>query len=213
MLRADLRLARGGLDLDVSLELARGTLALAGPSGAGKTTILRILCGLERPDRATVAWDDEVWSDTDAGVHLAVERRPVGVVFQHYALFPHLSARENVAFGIPGEGGRAGQARRRERAERLLGRMGLDADAAGRRPGELSGGERQRVAPARALARAPRLLLLDEPLAALDPTTRSRARRSLASTIADARIPVVIVPHDFYEAAKLAHDLAVLEAG
>jgi len=198
----------GALELAARVEVERGCLALAGPSGAGKTTLLRIAAGLLRPARGTVRCDGDVWLDTAAGADLPPERRRCGVVFQHYALFPHLSARDNVAYGLR----RLPRPERRRRAAELLERFGL-AERAGARPRDLSGGERQRVALARALAPRPRALLLDEPLSALDARTRAGARRELASLLRGAGVPVLLVTHDFAEAAQLADEVAVLDAG
>jgi molybdate transport system ATP-binding protein len=209
VLHIDVALRRGALALAVDVDVEPGAgLALVGPSGAGKTTLLRIIAGLERPDRGRVTCGDEVWLDTEAGIALPPERRGCGLVFQHYALFDHLSARDNVAYGLfarPRE-------ERRRRAGDLLERFGLGtrADA---RPAALSGGERQRVALARALAPEPRALLLDEPLSALDARTRAAAGRELAGALADAGVPVVLVTHDFEEAAVLADRIGVLDDG
>jgi molybdate transport system ATP-binding protein len=176
-------------------------LALAGPSGAGKTTLLRIAAGLARPPSGRVECDGETWLDTERGMDVPPERRGCGLVFQDLALFPHMSAVGNVAYA-------AG----REHALELLERFGL-AHRAEARPRELSGGERQRVALARALAARPRALLLDEPLAALDPRTRAHAARELSSVLAELDIPVIAVTHEFTEAALLAREVAILEAG
>jgi molybdate transport system ATP-binding protein len=208
MLRLAVRDAVGELDLDVSLEVGRGCLALTGPSGAGKTTALRIVAGLRRAARGEVTCGEEVWLDTARGIALAPERRRCGVVFQDYALFPHLSARDNVAYPLR----RLPRAERRRRADELLDRFGLHARA-GARPRELSGGERQRVALARALALEPRALLLDEPLSALDAHTRGHARRELAAALRGAGVPALLVSHDFAEAALLADEVAVIDRG
>jgi molybdenum ABC transporter ATP-binding protein len=209
VLDVDVALRRGALDLEVALGVQDGeALAIVGPSGAGKTTLLRIVAGLERPDRGRVACGDEVWFDGAAGVALAPDRRRCGLVFQHYALFEHLSARDNVAYGLFA----LPRAERRRRAEELLERFGL-ARRVQARPADLSGGERQRVAVARALAPSPRALLLDEPLSALDARTRAAAGRELAAVLAQAGIPVVLVTHDVEEAATLATRIGVLDAG
>jgi molybdate transport system ATP-binding protein len=209
VLELDVALRRGALALEVAVAVEPGAgLALVGPSGAGKTTLLRIVAGLERPDRGRVVCDGDVWVDTEAGIALAPERRRCGLVFQHYALFDHLSARDNVAYGLFA----LPRAERRRRADELLERFGL-ADRADARPAELSGGERQRAAVARALAPEPRALLLDEPLSALDARTRAAAGRELAAALADAGVPVVLVTHDFEEAAVLADRIGVLDAG
>jgi molybdate transport system ATP-binding protein len=188
----------------VDAELRVGApLALAGPSGAGKTTLLRMAAGLARPDRGRVACDGELWLDTAAGVDVPPERRRCALVFQDHALFPHMTALRNVAYGAHGD---------RRRAHELLERLGV-ASRAGARPRELSGGERQRVALARALAVEPRALLLDEPLASLDPRTRARAGRELAALLADLGVPAIVVTHDFTEVAVLAGEVAVLDGG
>jgi molybdate transport system ATP-binding protein len=176
-------------------------LALAGPSGAGKTSLLRLIAGLARTPRGRVECDDATWLDSERGIDLPPERRRCGLVFQDLALFPHLSAWRNVAYASD-----------RATAVELLDRFGV-GHRAGARPRELSGGERQRVALARALASKPRALLLDEPLAALDPRTRVHAARELAAALGELAIPVVVVTHDFAEAALLAGEVAVLEQG
>jgi molybdate transport system ATP-binding protein len=197
-----------GLELDVRLSVAPGeTLALAGPSGAGKTSVLRAIAGLLRPARGRVVCDGEPWLDTESGVDVLPERRGCGYLFQEYALFPHLSAWRNVAYGLA-----RSEKRRRERAGELLEKFGL-SDRAEARPRTLSGGERQRVALARALARQPRALLLDEPLSALDTRTRGRASRELAAALREAGVPSLLVTHDFAEAALLGDRVAVLDAG
>ncbi|MDX6398785.1 MAG: molybdate transport system ATP-binding protein [Gaiellaceae bacterium] len=186
--------------LSVELELGRETLALVGPSGAGKSSVLRSIAGLLRPDRGRIALASTAWLDTKTGVDLPPERRSVGLVFQEYALFPHLDVRGNVAFG-----GRA-------RVDELLGRFGI-SHLAKARPGDLSGGERQRVALARALARDPAVLLLDEPLSALDTHTRGVVRGELAELLAELRLPTLLVTHDFEDAAALADRVGVLVEG
>jgi molybdate transport system ATP-binding protein len=199
----------GDLELDVVLTVAAGeTLALAGPSGAGKTSTLRVAAGLARPDRGRVSCGGETWLDTGSGVDVPAERRRCGYLFQEHALFGHMRAWQNVAYGLD----RVPRARRRELAVDLLGRFGL-AERADSRPRDLSGGERQRVALARALAREPRLLLLDEPLSALDARTRASASRALTEALADAAAPALLVTHDFEEAALLADRVAVIDHG
>ena len=197
----------GNLTLELSVSSGPSALAIVGPSGAGKTSMLRMLAGLLRPRTGYVRCGDETWFDAKPAIDVPPEDRRCGYVFQDYALFPHLRAWENVAFGAAGS-----RDRRRTRAAELLERFGI-AGRAEARPAELSGGERQRVALARALAREPDLLLLDEPLSALDASTRLRASRELAGVIAEASMPVVLVTHDFAEAATLAGDVAVLEHG
>jgi molybdate transport system ATP-binding protein len=209
MLRADIQLRLGTLDLDATVAAGPGEIvALLGPNGAGKTTFLRAIAGLLRPDSARVVLDDVVLEDTARGVRVPTERRPIGIVFQHHLLFPHLSVLENVAFGL--------RARHRPDARATamawLDRVGLGAYA-NARPAALSGGEAQRVALARALAIDPRLLLLDEPLSALDATTRVEVRRELRRHLASFNGTRLLVTHDPLEAAALADRLVILEGG
>jgi molybdate transport system ATP-binding protein len=199
----------GPIPLKVAFECAPGqVLALFGPSGSGKTTVLRTIAGLYTPQRARVAVGDDVWVETQTGVNLPAHRRPVGFVFQEYALFPHLSAIGNVMAAL----GHLRRNERRARAEALLRLVHL-TQSADRRPSSLSGGERQRVAVARALAREPHVLLLDEPFAAVDRSLR----RSLQSEIAGLRrtlsLPIVLVTHDFEDVVRLATHLAILGGG
>ena len=195
-LSADFELPLRSFDLRLALEVER-TVALVGPSGSGKTSVLRSIAGLARP-RGRIALGEEVW--LDGSVVLPPEQRRVGLVFQEYALFPHLSVERNVAFGG------------RERVGELLERFRIShlADA---RPGELSGGERQRVALARALARGPGVLLLDEPLAALDAHTKDAVRGELQELLAELELPTLIVTHDYEDAAALAETVGVLVDG
>ena len=186
--------------LSLDAALGRETLALVGPSGAGKSSVLRSIAGLLRPERGRVALGEAVWLDTDAGVDLPPERRSVGLVFQEYALFPHLDVRRNVGFGG------------RERVDELLERFRI-SHLSGARPGDLSGGERQRVALARALARDPAVLLLDEPLSALDAHTRAIVRGELAELLGELRLPTLLVTHDFEDAAALADRVGVIVDG
>jgi molybdate transport system ATP-binding protein len=204
VLRVELQTRRAGLELALSVPEGE-CLALAGPSGAGKTTVLQTVAGLFRPERGLVSSGREVWLDTSRGVELRPEQRRCGYVFQDYALFGHLSAWRNVAYGIYGGS-------RRERALALLERFGLSSRADAR-PAELSGGERQRVAVARALAREPAVLLLDEPLSALDPRTRAAAARELIAVLRDTGVPALLVTHDFAEAALLGDRVGVLDGG
>ena len=186
--------------LELELELGRETVALVGPSGAGKTSVLRAVAGLLRPEQGRVALDGETWFDSEARIDVPPERRSVGLVFQEYALFPHMTVAENVAY--------AGS----ERVDGLLELLGI-APLRDARPGELSGGERQRVAVARALARDPAALLLDEPLAALDAHTRARVRAELGDLLGRLRLPTLLVTHDFQDAAALAPRVGVLVEG
>lgn len=209
MLELEAATRLGGFELDASLSVADGEcLALTGRSGAGKSSLLRVAAGLLKPASGRVRCAEETWLDTEVGIDLAPDRRRTGFLFQDYALFGHLSAWRNVAYGMAG----ADRVTRRQRAHALLDRFGMAhrADAA---PATLSGGERQRVALARALARDPLVLLLDEPLSALDATTRARAGRELADLLQAAAVPTVMVTHDFEEAALLADRIAVIDAG
>jgi molybdate transport system ATP-binding protein len=209
VLRAEAATRLGAFSLDVALEVPAGTcLALAGPSGAGKTTVLRVVAGLVRPERGRVACGDDVWLDTAGRVDVAPERRQVGYVFQEYALFAHLRVWQNVAYPLRG----SGRAERRTRALELLDRFGIAA-LADERPRTLSGGERQRVAVARALARRPAALLLDEPLSALDSRSRAAGGRELAGVLAETGVPALLVTHDFTEAALLGDRVGVIDGG
>jgi len=199
-LHLDLAQPLRAFDLELALDVGAEALAIAGPSGAGKTTILRAVAGLVTPARGRIALDGETWLDTERGVSLRPEERSVGFVFQDYALFPHLTVAQNVGF--------AAQARVPE----LLERFRID-HLAKARPGELSGGERQRVALARALAREPRVLLLDEPTAALDAHTRAAVRLELRDLLHEIGLPTLLVTHDFEDAAALAARVGVLVEG
>lgn len=204
-LDARLVVDRGTFRLDVTLTAAPGdVVALLGPNGAGKTTALRALAGL------APLTDGHLRLDGTALDRMPPESRPVGVVFQDYLLFPHLSALDNVAFGPRCRG--ASKAQARARAAAWLDRMGL-ADHAGARPRRLSGGQAQRVALARALATNPRLLLLDEPLAALDARTRLEVRAQLRRHLAEFEAVAVLVTHDPLDAMVLADRLVVVEDG
>jgi molybdate transport system ATP-binding protein len=201
-LRLDLDHGLRTFRLALELEIGAETVALVGPSGAGKSSVLRAVAGLLRPESGAVSFGSRTWLDTGRGIDVPPERRGVGLVFQEYALFPHLDVRANVSYGardprsVPGL------------LERL--RIGGLADA---RPTELSGGERQRVALARALAREPDVLLLDEPLSALDAHTRGTVRAELHEFLAALRMPTLLVTHDFEDAATLADRVGVLVEG
>jgi len=191
-LHLDLDVRVRSFRVELTLDVAAETVALVGPSGAGKSTVLRTVAGLMRMERGRVALGDEDWTRRPP------EARSVGYVFQDYALFPHLTVAQNVAFG-----GEAGSLLRDLQLERL-------ADV---KPATLSGGERQRVALARALARRPRVLLLDEPLAALDAHTRAAVRAELRARLRSVGMPALVVTHDFEDAAALADRVGVLVDG
>ncbi len=194
-------------DFSLSLERASVTV-LFGPSGAGKTTILRCLAGLERPDRGRILYGDEVWFHAERGVWLPPQKRRIGYLCQEYALFPHLTVEQNIAYGLSHLSSRE----QRERIAEMVELLKL-CSLRGQRPGELSGGERQRVALARALAPKPRLLLLDEPLSALDAPTREQVRRELRRLLLGFQIPTILVTHDRLEALSLGDQIAVLIEG
>jgi molybdate transport system ATP-binding protein len=202
---AHLVVRRAAFTLDVELSAAAGeVVALLGPNGAGKSTALRALAGLIPLSAGHIRFEGEPWH------HRPAEHRPIGMVFQDYLLFPHLSALDNVAFGPRCQGVRKGEARRM--AAGWLDRVGL-ADQAGHRPRTLSGGQAQRVALARALAVRPRLLLLDEPLSALDAHTRLEIRARLRRHLAEFEGAVLLVTHDPLDAIALAHRIIVIEDG
>jgi molybdate transport system ATP-binding protein len=210
MLSARIEVRRDRFTLDLDLDVAPGeTVALLGPNGAGKSTALRVLAGLLRPVAGRVELAGTVL-DGPGSVHVPAERRPVGMVFQDYRLFPHLSALDNVAFGLRSHGVPRAAARRT--AGEWLERVGLSA-VAGRRPAALSGGQAQRVALARALAPEPSLLLLDEPLAALDAATRIDLRGELRRHLAAFAGAAVLVTHDPLDAMVLARNVVVIEDG
>ena len=194
--------------LEVDWQGGDEVVALFGPSGAGKTLTLQCLAGLVRPDRGRIVVGGEVFFDTDAGIDVPTQRRQLGYVFQGYALFPHLSVEDNVGYGLRGRP----REERRRRAGEVLERLGLGGLGA-RRPRELSGGQQQRVALGRALAVDPGLLLLDEPLSALDTPLRRQLRRELAAILREWRKATVLVTHDLAEAFQLADRVVVYDKG
>ena len=210
-LHADVGVRFGSFALDVQLHVEPGhVLAVLGPNGSGKTSVLRAIAGLVPIEAGRISVDDTVLDDPDRDVFVAPELRPVGVVFQQYLLFEHLTALDNVAFGLRARGTPKGDARRR--AHVWLERVGLDANARAR-PRELSGGQAQRVALARALAIDPRILLLDEPLAALDVRTRRQVRRDLRRHLEGFDGVRILVTHDPLDAYALADRVAIFDHG
>jgi molybdate transport system ATP-binding protein len=200
-----------GPTVRAALELPLGAApvtVLYGPSGAGKTTVLRCLAGLDVPDAGFIRFGAETWADRASGRFLPPQQRGVGLLFQEYALFPHLTVAENIGYALR----RAGAPERLARVGEVA-RLLLISDLLARRPGELSGGQRQRVALARALAPRPRLLLLDEPLSALDAPTREELRGELRILLERAGIPSLLVTHDRIEALALGDRMAVLAEG
>lgn len=202
----------GALRLDVGLSGDEAPVALIGPNGSGKTTLLRTIAGAYRPDAGVIRLDGRAVFDADAGVDLPPEERETGYVPQGYGLFPHMSVLDNVAFGADAAGGTSGVGPRRSRAEALLGELGC-IHLADRSPGALSGGERQRVALARALVREPKILLLDEPLGALDALARKSIRTFLAEHLARHRRAALVVSHEARDVRELGATVHVLEAG
>ena len=197
------------IPLDATFECRSGELlALTGPSGSGKSTLLRCIAGLERGARGSIACGDAVWLDSDRAINLTPQRRSVGIVFQQYALFPHLTALRNVEAAL----GHRPRDTRLARARELLASVHL-AGLEDRRPSQLSGGQQQRVAMARALARDPQVLLLDEPFAAVDRVTRQKLYRELAELRRTLAMPIVLVTHDLDEAAMLADRMCILHRG
>jgi molybdate transport system ATP-binding protein len=197
-----------GFTLDVEWSAGAGVAALFGPSGSGKTLTLQCLAGLVRPDAGRIVVNDQVLFDAATGIDVPPQRRRVGYVFQGYALFPHLSVRHNVGFGLRDRP----RAERRRRVDEVLDRLSLAAYAE-RSPGELSGGQRQRVALGRALATDPALLLLDEPLSALDLPLRQALRDELRGILAGWGTAAVLVTHDLTEAYRLGDRIVVYEDG
>jgi molybdate transport system ATP-binding protein len=204
--RAVKRLA--GFTLDIEWSAGEGTVVLFGPSGAGKTLTLQCLAGLVRPDRGRLVVHGRVLFDSDAGIDLPPQARRLGYVFQGYALFPHLTVADNVAFGLHGWP----RAERVARVDEVMERLGL-GHLARHRPRELSGGQQQRVALGRALAPDPELILLDEPLSALDLPLRRQLRDDLGMVLRDWGKAAVLVTHDLTEAYQLAETVVVYDGG
>jgi molybdate transport system ATP-binding protein len=204
------RLARDahGFELDVAFDAPPGVTILFGPSGSGKSTTLAAVAGLLRPSAGRVALGGAVWFDAAARAEVPVHRRSVALVFQSLALFPHMTAAQNVAYGMP----RAAAAAQRERARAWLERLRV-GHLADRKPATFSGGEAQRVALARALATSPRLVLLDEPFSALDRELRAELLADVGGFLRELAVPVVHVTHERSEALAFGERLVVLERG
>jgi molybdate transport system ATP-binding protein len=200
LLDIDIVLPRRAFELRADLTLGAETVALIGPSGSGKSSLLRTVAGLDRPTAGRIALGRELWFEADRRIHLGPERRRVGYVPQDYGLFPHLTVSGNVRFATD-----------RDRPD-LLDRVGI-GHLASARPSQLSGGERQRVALARALAREPRVLLLDEPFAALDAIARRQLRGDLAEFLVGLELPSLLVTHSFEDASELGQRVGVLDHG
>lgn len=198
-----------GIPLDAHITCRPGELlALVGPSGGGKSTILRTIAGLSNPDEGRITCNGEVWLDTARGISMSPQHRRIGMVFQNYALFPHLTAEQNIIEGL----GHLEAKERRKRADELLSLVHLSG-LGKRKPSALSGGQQQRIAVARALARNPRVLLLDEPFSAVDKATRQRLYLELAELRQAFGMPVIFVTHDLDEATLLADRLCILRRG
>jgi molybdate transport system ATP-binding protein len=211
MLEAFIRGRVGSLQIEARFDTRGGPLLLVGPNGAGKTAILSMLLGMRRPDSGRIVVGEATLFDSERRIDVAVEERRLGYVPQDYALFPHMTVLENVEFARVSGAGRD-RTSRKAHSLSILEDFGLSRFA-DRQTTDLSGGEKQKVALARALAAKPRALLLDEPLAALDPTARRDVRAFLASYLARLDLPAVLVSHDPADAAAFGHRIAVLESG
>ena len=194
---------RHDFDVDVSFSCKGGEiLVLVGPSGAGKTTIVRLIAGLEKPDEGRIAWGDEIWTDSDKGINQPPRKRRLGYVFQDYPLFPHLTLGANAAFS----------SQNGAEVDRLMKRFGIH-HLRDHKPDQVSGGERQRCAICQALARQPRVLLLDEPFSALDVTTRRLLRDDIVELKGRLGIPMIYVTHDISEALAIADVIVPIVSG
>ncbi|MGH1347072.1 MAG: ATP-binding cassette domain-containing protein [Nannocystales bacterium] len=202
----------GGFELDVELDGDEGVLALVGPNGSGKTSFLRLLAGVLRPSVVELSVSGTTLASSTQGIDIPAEERRIGYLPQGYGLFPHLGVLDNVGFGLASGPVRMPRAQRHEKARALLGQLGC-ASLAERRVQGLSGGEQQRVALARALVLEPNLLLLDEPLAALDATSRRAVRRFLTERLQAFGRPAIVVTHDVRDVEALAARVAVVERG
>jgi len=206
-LSVSIEVAPGGFELRAAFEVGRGITTLFGPSGAGKSLTLRAIAGLTRPREGRILLQRRTLFDSGTGIDVPPRDRRIGYVFQQYALFPHLDVAGNIAFGLD-----APRPAAAERVEELLALVGLPGYGR-RRPRELSGGEQQRVALARALAPAPELLLLDEPLSALDVRVRRRLRAELRRIQESTGVPMVLVTHNATEMRALSDWIVLFDAG
>jgi molybdate transport system ATP-binding protein len=204
------RTFKNGTSIRASLatDPASRVTVLFGASGAGKTTILRCIAGLEPLSEGRIVFKERVWADASQGIHLPPQQRPVGYLFQDYALFPHLSVRQNIAYGIH----QLPEQERARRVEEIATRLQVQ-DLLDRSPSEVSGGQQQRVALARSLVRNPEILLLDEPLSALDGPMRDRVRGELARLLRTLQVPAILVTHDWIDALSLGDRLVVMSRG
>jgi molybdate transport system ATP-binding protein len=196
------------LTIDVDIKVSNGVTVLFGPSGAGKTSILRTIAGIIRPDEGRISLDQKIYFDSAAGISLPIQQRKVGYVFQNHVLFPHLTAEENVSYGARSNAGLSA----RNRVQELFSMLGIQK-ASARYPHELSGGEQQRVALARALATDPLIMLLDEPLSAVDVATRSRLLEEIAAIQQRSGIPFLYVTHNHSEAVRLGNAMIIVDEG
>lgn len=201
-----LETAEGPLDAVFELKITKGEfMTLFGPSGAGKTTLMRLIAGLDKPDSGIIEVDGEIWFDSKRNIHLPPQRRSIGFVFQDYALFPMMSVRDNLLFAAEDE-------KQRRAVDELIELVEL-SQLADRFPSTLSGGQKQRVALARALVRHPKILLLDEPLSALDPSMRQKLQDELSLIHDRLGVTTLLVSHDIAETVKLSNRLAAIESG
>lgn len=207
LLSVQIRRKLAGFHLDIDFEISGGLTVLFGPSGSGKSLTLQSLAGLFPLDGARIMLGDTVWQDTRSSIFVPPQQRRVGYVPQNYALFPHLTVAQNIAFGLKGEKKQATQ-----RVDELVNLMQLDG-LEHRRPSQLSGGQQQRVALARAMAVNPCLLLLDEPFSALDAAVREALREELRAFYERVKIPTILVTHDMQEVQQLADTVVVIQQG
>lgn len=195
-------------DLEISVEVGPGFTVLTGPSGAGKTSLLRLISGIIKPDQGRIEMDSQVFFDAEQAIDLPIRERHIGFVFQDYALFPHMNATQNVSYGIK----TGSHSERQDKANEMLGLFHVEHIAA-RMPREMSGGEQQRVALARALASEPRIALLDEPLSAVDIETRGKLLDEIENAQERTKVPFIYVTHNEAEAARLGRQRITMRNG